>query len=64
LKALVCLLALLCASAGPLKAQTAERLDALLDSAAVTYAQAAMIVLPAAGNGVLWRVAAGLTFSF
>jgi hypothetical protein len=32
-----------------LPAQTAERLDALLDSAGVTYAEAAMMVLPAAG---------------
>ncbi|MDR1175171.1 MAG: hypothetical protein LBK83_06865 [Treponema sp.] len=32
-----------------LSAQTAERLDALLDSAGVSYAEAAMIVLPAAG---------------
>jgi hypothetical protein len=32
-----------------LPAQTAERLDALLDSAGVSYAEAAMIVLPAAG---------------
>jgi hypothetical protein len=31
-----------------LPAQTAERLDALLDSAGLSYAQAAMIVLPAA----------------
>jgi hypothetical protein len=31
-----------------LPAQTAERLDALLDSTGVTYAEAAMIVLPAA----------------
>ncbi|MDR0450169.1 MAG: hypothetical protein LBH26_02780 [Treponema sp.] len=32
-----------------LPAQTAERLDALLDSAGVSYAEAAMMVLPAAG---------------
>jgi hypothetical protein len=32
-----------------LPAQTAERLDALLDSAGVCYAEAAMIVLPSAG---------------
>jgi hypothetical protein len=32
-----------------LPAQTAERMDALLDSAVVSYAEAAMIVLPAAG---------------
>jgi hypothetical protein len=31
-----------------LPAQTAERLDALLDSAGVSYAEAAMLVLPAA----------------
>jgi hypothetical protein len=31
-----------------LPAQTAERLDALLDSAGLSYAEAAMIVLPAA----------------
>jgi hypothetical protein len=49
LKAFVCLLALVCAAAGPVKAQTAEHLDALLDNPALTYAQAAQIVLPAAG---------------
>jgi hypothetical protein len=32
-----------------LPAQTAERLDALLDTPELSYAQAAMIVLPAAG---------------
>jgi hypothetical protein len=34
---------------GPLHAQTAERLDAILDTAEITYAMAAFVVLPAAG---------------
>jgi hypothetical protein len=42
-------LALFCASPGPLNAQTAERMDAILDTAEVSCGMAAFVVLPAAG---------------
>jgi hypothetical protein len=45
----VMLLCFIFAAPALLSAQTAERLDALLDSAQATYAGAALIVLPAAG---------------
>jgi outer membrane protein OmpA-like peptidoglycan-associated protein len=49
LKKFVFILAVFRASVGPLHAQTAERLDAILDTAEVTCAMAAFVVLPAAG---------------
>ncbi|MDR1908887.1 MAG: hypothetical protein LBQ35_03110 [Spirochaetaceae bacterium] len=49
MKRFVFILAVFCLSIGLLNAQTAERLDAILDTAEVTYAMAAFVVLPAAG---------------
>ncbi|MDR1973022.1 MAG: hypothetical protein LBQ46_14005 [Treponema sp.] len=49
MKKFVFIAAIFCALIGPLKAQTAERMDALLDASEVTYAMAAFVVMPAAG---------------
>ncbi|MDR1932650.1 MAG: hypothetical protein LBQ57_07515 [Spirochaetales bacterium] len=49
MKRFVFMLAVFCTSIGLLHAQTAEQMDAILDTSEVTYAMAAFVVLPAAG---------------